>query len=146
MALVLALASCGGASDTPEERVRAVIAALESAAQARDVGAMKTHLSESYKDAQGHDRRTVLGIATGHFMRNKSVYVFSRVRTVEVPEPGFARAEAVVALAGTPIPDLSALPEVRADLYRFDVRLREESGEWRVTSAAWQPATLSDFE
>jgi hypothetical protein len=146
VALVFALAGCGGASDTPEDRVRAVIAAIESAAVARDVGAIKSHLSETYKDAQGNDRRTVLGIATGHFMRNKSVYVFSRVREVEIPEPGFARAEAVVALAGTPIRDRDALPEVRADLYRFDVRLREERGEWRVTSAAWQPATLSDFE
>lgn len=147
VALAAALATgCAGGADTPEERVRKVIAALEAAAEARDVGALKSHLSETYKDAQGNDRRAVLAIATGHFMRNKTVYVFSRVREVDVPEPGFARAQAVVALAGMPIPDASALPEVRADLYRFDVRLREESGEWRVTSAAWQPATLTDFE
>lgn len=144
-ALVLAIA-CGRTEETPEDQVRRVLAALEAAAEARDVGALKDQLSESYKDAQGNDRRTALGLATGHFMRNRSVYVFSRVSAVEVTEPGYARAEALVALAGTPIKDLGSLPEVRADLYRFDLRLRDEKGAWRVISAAWQPATLSDFE
>src|SRR5258706_15073932 len=144
LALALAL-GCGGNEPTPEDRVRRVLAALEAAAEARDVGAMKDPLSESYRDAQGNDRRTVLGLATGHFMRNTSVYVFTRIVAVELAEPGLARAEALVALAGTPIRDAGALPQVKADLYRFDLRLRDESGTWRVISAAWQPATLSDF-
>jgi hypothetical protein len=145
VALVLAL-GCGRAEESPEDQVRRVLASLEAAAEARDVGALKEHVSESYRDAQGNDRRAVLAVATGHFMRNQSVYVFSRIAEVEVTEPGNARAEALVALAGTPIKDLGALPQVRADLYRFDVRLRDEKGAWRVTSAEWQPATLSDFE
>jgi hypothetical protein len=144
LALVFAL-GCGADETTPEDQVRRVLAALESAAQARDVGALKNQLSESYKDAQGNDRRAVLGMATGHFMRNKSVYVLTRIVAVEIAEPGFASAEALVALAGTPIRDAGALPEVHADLYRFDLRLRDERGTWRVISAAWQPATLSDF-
>jgi hypothetical protein len=144
-ALVLAL-GCAGDEPTPEEQVRRVLDAVQAAAEARDVGALKDQLSPSYKDAQGNDRRTVLGMATGHFMRNKSVYVLARVSSVEIPEPGFARAEALVALAGTPISDAAALPGLHADLYRFDVRLRDERGTWRVVSAAWQPATLSDFE
>jgi hypothetical protein len=52
----------------------------------------------------------------------------------------------LVALAGTPIHDPSALLGVRADLYRFDVRLRDEDGHWRVTSAEWQPASAADFQ
>lgn len=146
LAFALALsAGCGSSEETSEDQVRRVLSDLEAAAQARDVGAMKSCLSESYKDAQGNDRRTVLGMATGHFMRNKSVYVFSRIERIEIAEPGFARAEALVALAGRPVRDSSALPGVNADLYRFDLRLRDERGTWRVTSAAWQPATLSDF-
>ena len=125
--------------------MRAALTALEAAAQAEDVGAMKEILSPTYHDAQGNDRRAVLGLATAHFMRNQSVYLLSRISSVEIPEPGFARAEAFVALAGTPIRDAFELPGIRADLYRFDVRLAEERGEWRVVSAAWQPATAEDF-
>jgi len=144
-ALALAL-GCSRGSETPEEQVRGVLAALEAAAEARDVGALEEHLSKSYRDAQGNDRSSALGIATAHFMRNSSVYVLSHVAALEIPEPGAARAEVVVALAGTPIREPGDLLGLRADLYRFDLRLRDEGGTWRVISAAWQPATPSDFE
>lgn len=145
LALLFAL-GCGGGEETPEEQVRKVMAALEAAAEARDVGALKEHLSESYKDPQGNDRRMVLGLATGHFMRNSSLYLLTRVKEVEIPEPGRARVDALIALAGTPIKDPEALLGVRADVYRFDVRLGDEDGAWRVTSAAWQPANAGDFQ
>lgn len=144
-ALALAL-GCSRGAESPEDQVRRVLAALEAAAEARDVGALKAHVSESYRDAQGNDRRAVLGLATAHFMRNSSVYVFARIGEVEIAQPGTARAEALVALAGTPIPDAAALPELHADLYRFDVTLRDEGGDWRVTSAEWQPASAGDFK
>ena len=147
LAFVLAFAlACGRAEETPEERVRAALAAIEAAAEAREPGDIKDHISESYQDEHGNDRRAVLGIATGHVMRNKSVYILSRIGEIEFPDPATARVDALVALAGTPIEDAAALAGVRADLYRFDVQLREEGGTWRVTSAAWRPAALSDFQ
>lgn len=142
VALVLA---CADAPETPEERVRAVLGAIEAAAEARDVGALKEHLSESYRDDRGNDARAVAGIATFHFMQNRSVHLLTRVRHVEVAAPGEARAVALVAMAGTPIPGPEALPGLRANLYSFDVRLAEEDGSWRVTSARWEPATADDF-
>ena len=142
----LALAGCSGGEPTPEERVRAVLAELEAAGEARDVGLLKPHISEAYKDENGNDRRALLGLATAHFMRNQSVYLLVRVNDVVLAEPGQARVDAFVALAGQPIRDATALPELRADLYRFDLRLRDEDGEWRVTAADWRPATLVDFQ
>jgi hypothetical protein len=71
--------------------------------------------------------------------------MLTRVRHVEVSPPGEARAVAVVAMAGTPIPGPEALSGLRANLYFFDVRLRQEDGSWRVTSAQWEPATVEDL-
>ena len=49
-------------------------------------------------------------------------------------------------MAGTPIAGPEALAGLRADLYRFDLRLGEEpDGEWRVRSAEWRPAAVDDF-
>jgi len=140
----LALA-CADAPANPEERVRAVLAAIEAAAEARDVGALKEHVSESYSDPRGNDARALAGIATFHFMQNRSVHLLTRVRHVEVSAPGEARAVALVAMAGTPIPGPEALSGLRANLYYFDLRFREEDGSWRVASAEWQPATADDF-
>jgi hypothetical protein len=142
----LALLACSGEPDSPDTAVRATLAAIEAAAGERDVGAVEVHVSEAYADAQGHDKRAVVGVAALHLMRNQTVYTFSRIHTIDTSEPGSAQVQALVALAGRPIPDAAALATVRADLYRFDLRLREEEPRtWRVIAASWQPAALTDF-
>jgi hypothetical protein len=138
--------ACGGAEDTPEEAVRRTLAAIEEAAGARDPGALAEHLSADYTDAQGNDRESARRLAAFHLLRNQSVHTLVRVREVAIVEPGRAEADALVAMAGTAIPDADVLATVRADLYRFTVSLHEEEPRvWRVTSATWQPASLDDF-
>lgn len=145
-ALAGALVACSRAPDSPEDQVRATLAAIESAADGRDAGAIGEHVSEAYADARGHDKREVVQVAALHLLRNQAVYTLSRIQSVDATESGRARVRALVALAGRPIPDLDALAVVNADLYRFDVALREEEpGTWRVVSASWAPATLADF-
>ena len=145
-ALVLLLA-CSSAPPSPEDAVRATLAAIEAAAGARDAGAIKPHLSEAYRDPNGNGRKDVLGIATVHLMRNQAVYTLSRITELELVAPDRAQVRVLAALAGQPIPDPAALARVRADLYQFDVTLREEEpGVWRVTSADWRPASLADFQ
>jgi len=146
LALLLSLA-CSSQPESPEDAVRATLAAIEAAAGQRDAGAIGEHLSETYRDTDGNDKKQVLGVATLHLMRNKTVYTLSRVVSLELAEPGRAQVRVLAALAGQPIPDPSALPALRADLYQFDVALREEQpGVWRVSSADWRPASLADFQ
>ena len=125
--------------------MRAVLSAIETAAEARDVGALREHVSDSYSDRRGNDARALAGIASFYFMQHRSVHLLTRVRHVEVSAPGEARAVALVAMAGTPISGPEALAGLRASLYSFDLRLREEDGAWRVASAEWEPATADDF-
>jgi hypothetical protein len=147
VALVALALACGGEEDTPEAAVRRTLAAIESAAGERDPGAVAEQLSVQYADAQGNDRDAVRRIAAFHLLRNQSVHTLVRVREVALVEPGRAEAEALVAMAGTSIPDADVLATVRADLYRFLVALHEEEpGVWRVTSASWHPATPEDFQ
>ena len=144
LAGLLALA-CSQPPATPEARVRAVLAALESAAEARDVAAMKEHVSERYRDARGQDKRAAAGLLAMHFLRNRAVYLLTRVDSVLAPEAGPASASVLVAMAGSPIASPAALPGLRADLYRFDFELAEEDGAYRITGASWHPASLGDF-
>jgi hypothetical protein len=107
---------------------------------------MKSHVSERYGDAAGNDKQAVAALAAFHLLRNESIFLLTRVGDVEIPAPGEARVEALVAMAGTPIASPEALAGVRADVWRFDFTLREEEPEtWRVTRAAWEPASASDF-
>jgi hypothetical protein len=149
-ATALALGACSSEPDSPEDAVRAALGAIEQAASARDVDGVRARISDGYKDARGNDKAAVVQVAAYHLLRNQAVYTFSVIRSVEIgadpDDPGAARADALVALAGTPIANAEALATLNADLYRFDVSLREEEpGLWRVVAASWQPATLEDF-
>jgi hypothetical protein len=145
LTLVCAIA-CGRESTSPEDRIRAVLSALEAGAEAKNAGAMKQHVSEAYADAQGNDKRAIAQLVAFHLLRNQSVYLLTRVVSVAVEAPGQGGAEVLVAMAGTPIAGPEALAGLRADLYRFDLQLAAEpDGEWRVRSAEWRPAALDDF-
>jgi hypothetical protein len=141
----LALALACSEAETPEQRVRAVLAALEESAQQRDAGAMKEHVSDAYSDESGNDKRTVSQLVAFHLLRNQSVHLLTRVQSLEIPAPAEAQASVLVAMAGTPIEGPGALLAMRADLYRFELSFREEGGDWRIRSADWRPAAAEDF-
>jgi hypothetical protein len=145
LALAVGLTLACGAAPTPEERVRATLAAIATAAQARDASAIKPHVSEAYADPHGNDRRALLGFATAELMRHQAVYLWLDVREVELADDGAARVDALVALAGSPIAEPGELARLHAELYRLDLRLRDEKGDYRLTSADWRPASLDDF-
>jgi hypothetical protein len=54
--LLAALLGCGAPAATPEQQVRAALAALEAAAEAGDAGAFAELVSAGYQDPYGHDR------------------------------------------------------------------------------------------
>jgi hypothetical protein len=144
--LLLCLAlGCRAGTVSPEERVRAVLAEIEAAAERANVRAMKDHVSESYGDNAGNDKRRLAQIVAFHLARNRTIHLLTRIPLVEFPAPGEARALAFVAMAGSPIEGPEALLSLRADLYRFELWLRDEDGDWRVSSAAWRPAEVEDF-
>ncbi len=139
------LSGCKPGPATPEQRLREQIARAEAAAEARDHGALREMISERYADAEGHDRRAIEGILRITLMRNQSVHLLSRIRSLDLPQPGRADVLVVVAMAGQPIVSEQDLPALRADLYRFSLEFTEEDGEWRITRAAWQRAAPEDF-
>jgi hypothetical protein len=142
----LAFSACSSEPESPEAAVRATLAAIEAAAGERDVDGVRSRISDAYADSRGNDKAEVVQVAAFHLLRNQAVYTFSRIRSVDTSQPGSAQVDLVVALAGSPIDDGEALLTVNADLYRFEVALREEEpGTWRVTASKWQPATLADF-
>ncbi len=145
-ALILGLSSCKSPPAAPEEQVRRSIARIEALAAERDIGGLKDFVSEQYRDDQGNDRQQVAGVLTFYFYQHKSIYVFTRIGEITIPEPGKAKAVVLAALAGTPIAGAGDLAGARADLYRFEFEFAEEEKElWRVTRAAWRPAAPGDF-
>jgi len=144
-ALALAMAACGGEPPSPEAEIRATLEATQQAVREHRVGALKDLLAPDYADAAGRDRAALEAILTYHFLHNARIHVLVRVRSVEVPEPDRGRVEALVATAGRPLPGLEALADVDADLLWMDLGLARRDGDWQVTRAAWERASLEDL-
>ena len=140
LALALLLAGCGGGDpETPEGQVRALLAELEVAAEAADVGAIKDHVSERYADDYGNDKQSLAAYLTFQVMRSQRRHVVLRVREVLIRDGGLAQVTLHAGLAGTG-GDLT-----RADVYAVDLDLEDEDGEWRLVWAQWKRAAPTDL-
>lgn len=146
--LLLSVASFTGAcssGDSPEARVRALLAQGEAAAEKKESGVLRQLISEKYSDSQGQDKKAVEAILRYYFLRNQSIHLFTRIRQINFPQPDLALADVMVAMAGQPISDAEELERLRADLHRFEITLARENGEWKVTRAEWRRAEFADF-
>ncbi len=141
-----ALLSCSPGADTPEGLIRSMVKDAATAAEQRDLAALKEFIHEDYGDERGNDRRALLGMIRYHFLRNERIHLFTRISELRLEPPGRARLSLFVAMAGEPIPSAERLEVLRADLYRLDLLLAGGNGSpWRVKEAAWTRAGPGDF-
>jgi hypothetical protein len=148
-ALLLAaftIGACRGAPDTPEARIRALVAKAESAAEEKDIGTLKDLISEAYSGREGEPKRDLVRVIGFYLLRNRSIHLLTQVRSIELPERKRAEATLFVAMAGRRIDGIDQLSRLRADIYRVDLALADEgAGDWKVTRAAWRQADVTDL-
>jgi len=143
--IVSLMISCSSEPGTPEAQVRALLKQGESAAEKKEGKVLRELISEKYSDSEGQDKKAVEAILRYYFLRNESIHLFTRVRSIAFPESSRAQAVVLVAMAGQPIPDAHQLERLHADLYRFEITLARENREWKVIRAEWRRAEFSDF-
>jgi hypothetical protein len=134
-ALVLMLAACGR-EPSPEDRIREVITAAETAAEARDLSDVMDVVSDRYADLRGQDKAAIRDVMRGFLLVNQSIHLLVRVDDVKFPGDDLANAHVTVGMLGRQdagVDDWS----LAADVYEFDVRLVNEDDEWRLVSAEW---------
>jgi hypothetical protein len=133
------LAGCAE-PETPESRVRAALAQLETAAETGDVAAFGELVSDAYQDALGHDKRQLRDFVRFHVLRNPGGReLLLRVRSIQLTSERTASVMLHAGLAGA---GESAL---RADAYAIDLDLALEDDVWRITWAQWQPAAPAEL-
>lgn len=130
-----AVAGCG-VSD-PEADLRALLAGAEQAAEARDVGFFSALVGDGYRDAQGHDRDELLRMVRGLFLANQRIEIVSRVDEVTLEGSDAARVVLHAGLLGQRM-GAAPLAGVDADLYRFELELVNDGGDWRIIGADWR--------
>lgn len=131
---LLLLAGCG-ASGSPEAQVRAVIAGIEHAAEARSASEVMEFIATDFHSDFAAGRDELAPYLRGYFLANPSIHLLTRVNRLEFPTPEEARAEITVARVGREA-DAAGAWNLAADLQDFRVVLRQQSGTWKVAHAA----------
>jgi len=139
------LAACGAPPDSPEDRVRAFLGRVEESAEGRSLADFRDYLAEDYHDHQGNGRREAFRLLAAQFLRNQSLHLISRIREIRITSPGEAEAVILVGMAGSPLTGPEQIGSLSADVYRFELALREESGQIQVYRARWQPALAAEL-
>lgn len=134
-ALVLTLAACGH-EPSPEDRIRGIIGAAETAVEARDLSDVMDLVSDRYADLRGQDKAAIRDVMRGFILLNQSIHLLIRVDEIEFPGNDLASAHVTVGMLGRQ--DAGADDwALAADVYEFEVRLLNEDDEWRLVSAEW---------
>ena len=134
LSAVLVAASCS--TGDADAEVRARLAAAQAAAEARDLGFFRDFVGSGYRDAHGNDREQVLNLLRGLFIAHQKIEIFSAIEEVRLEGSDAAHVIAQVGLAGQRSGE-SLRGRLSGDLYRFDVELIEDGGEWRMIGATW---------
>ena len=120
-ALCATLAACGSRT-SDEEQVRALIDAMETAAEARDAGDVLEFVAADYEDAQGLDRAQLQNFLRGYFLAHPKVELLVDVEELAFPADGLAQAEISVTSVSLSDPDHA----------RLKVEFRRNDGDWQV--------------
>ena len=139
-----ALLGCSN-NESPEDHVRQYVASAVTAVESRDALAVRKFISEHYMDDGRRDRRALVALTMGYFLRHKNIHLFTQISEIKFPVPDKARVQLYAAMTGSPATGAQPLLDIRADLYQFDLMLRKESGEWLLQKARWQRTSIDDF-
>jgi hypothetical protein len=144
--LVLLLAGCGGQQDNPEAQLRAAIAEVEQAVEARSLKQAAAYISPDYRDGRGYDRRADTRLLLGYLHRHRNIHLLTRISELQLAaDGGSAVVQLYVAMTGVPVESMESLVNIHADLYRFDLQFKVGDEGWQVTRATWQRATSDDL-
>jgi hypothetical protein len=127
-----------GASD-PEADIRALLAAAEDAAEARDTGFFGDLLGVGYRDSRGLDRDEAIRMVRSYFIANQRIEIVSRVDEVVLEGKDAARAVVHAGMVGQRT-GAALLGGVEGDLYRFELELVNDGGDWRIIGADFERA------
>lgn len=123
--------------NTPEERVKAVLTAVEEAIESRSLSDIMAHVSEAYQDHEGHDKNVIKRLMQLQLVRNQNINIFTRIHSLSVAD-NLATVELSAAMAARDVDLSQESNRLKADTHRFSLVLANEDTHWRLVSASWQ--------
>lgn len=146
MILLLAIGSplAGCKKESDEQKILAMLAAAEDAAEAGKIGTLTDFLTDDFTDADGNDKASVKGVLSAQVLRGGRIVVVRRNEKVTVTGDT-ATADFDAFLAGGDRGAIAGAVPSEGSAYRFSLVLRKVDGEWKVASGTWKHIEAAGF-
>ena len=141
------MSACSKESNDPEEKIRQVITAIELAAEQKSATTVIEYLANDYNDKHHQKRQQVIRSLLGYFYRKKNIFLFSRISNIKLDPNDETKAEAsvIMAMTATQVDAAEKLLTLKADIYRFDIKVSSIYGSWLITTGSWKKDSASSF-
>ena len=128
----------GCRSDPPEAALRASVAELEAAVEARDAGALEDLLAGDFVGPGGMDRTSAERLARLSFLRHREVDVALGPLDIAIRDGRAGGMHATVAFTAAMAGGTGHWLPGSGGVYRVETGWRREDGDWVLSSARWE--------
>jgi len=139
---IIAIAVPGCHKDNDQDKVKKVITDIQEAAEQKDVGKIMNNLSKTYSDPQGFNYESIKGLLIGYFFRYPKISVYINNLTISVENTSATAVFQTVLTSGEKTGSVTDVIPQSLGVWDFDVTLKKESNDWKVTSAKWEQAEM----
>jgi hypothetical protein len=141
---IIAILGCH--RETEQDKVKKVITDIQKAAEEKDVMKIMKNLSETYSDPQGFNYETIKRPLLGYFLIYPKISVYINNLQISI-ENTSAKAvfRTVLTSSNTSGSPANLIPQ-SLGMYDFNVLLKKESDNWKVTSATWAHVEMTNAE
>jgi hypothetical protein len=141
---MMIVSGCHKESD--QDRIKKVIADIQTAGDEKDIRKIMNNLSKTYSDPQGFNYEGIKGLLLGYFFRYPKISVYINSLTISVEDTSARAVFQTVLTSGEKTGSVTDVIPQSLGVWDFDVSLKKESSDWKVTSAKWEQAEMMRTE
>jgi hypothetical protein len=143
---VIAMTVLGCNRQTDQDKVKKVIADIQTAGDEKDIRKIMNNLSKTYSDPQGFNYEGIKGLLLGYFFRYPKISVYINSLTISVEDTSARAVFQTVLTSGEKTGSVTDVIPQSLGVWDFDVSLKKESSDWKITSAKWEQAEMMKTE
>ena len=142
LVIVITMTVLGCHKETEEDKVKKVIADIQTAGEEKNIKKIMNNLSKSYSDPQGFNYEGMHGLLLGYFFRYPKITIYIDNLKITVRNSEANAVFQTLLTSGEKTGSVTDVIPQTLGLWDFDVSLKKESNDWKVTRAKWQQAEM----
>jgi len=141
----ITITALGCHKETEQDKVKKVITDIQTAAQEKDIKRIIGNLANTYNDPQGYNHETIKGLLIVYFLQYPKISAYITNLEISIENKSAKAVFQTVLTSGNKTGSMSDVIPQTLGVYDFDVSLKKESNNWKVTSAKWEQVGNDEY-